>query len=632
MAVNMSKDAPAGSPSGKVKHPAGLRVLFLTEMWERFGFYLMLGILFLYMTDQLKGGLGFGDSSANDIYGTYLALVYLTPFVGGLLADRIFGYRKTIIAGGALMAMGYLTLAVPGEMAFYIALGLIIIGNGLFKPNISTLLGNLYNKPQYSAMKDKGYNIFYMGINIGAFICNFVAAWLRNEFGWGFAFAAAGIGMIIGLVIFITGSKHIREADIKKASTAADMPMSRIMLTIFVPAIAFAVLGAFIGGLLGIGNIFGSVSNDAFLFACIPVTYFYLSTYLKASSEDKKPIGSLLYIYAVVIIFWAIFHQNGNVLTGWAQSNTWRTMPENLIGVGHTLGMVEEVDAVPSCVESSKVKEGETIRDVTTLFILKDVAPAKADSMMAVLAADSTLQVKIDRIDSKPGAAKATSTLAVNVPSRLEGKHLADQFLSKGYFKALTYNDYLNTLPKDQWPADGEHASLISTELFQSINPFFVVLLTPLVLGFFGFMTSRGKGFSTPTKIALGLFVTGLSTLVMIMAVNASDNGANKVSMLWLIGTYAVITAGELCLSPMGLSLVSKLSPQRLTAVMMGGWFLSTSIGNKLAGVLGHLGSDSDNKSVVFFINFGGAMLSAFLLFLMVKRIRQVLKDKTGEI
>ncbi len=380
MAGNMNKGAAAGSPQetpiGTIKHPKGLRVLFLTEMWERFGFYLMLGILFLYMTDQLKGGLGFGDSSANDIYGTYLALVYLTPFIGGLLADRIFGYRKTIIAGGALMAAGYLTLAIPGEGAFYLALGLIIIGNGLFKPNISTLLGNLYNKPEYRAMKDKGYNIFYMGINIGAFICNFVAAWLRNEYGWGFAFAAAGVGMILGLGIFMFGSKHIREADVKKATTAADMPMSRIMLTIFVPAIAFAVFGAFIGQLLGIGSIFGSTSNDAFLFACLPVTYFYLSTYLKASSEDKKPIGSLLYIYAVVIIFWAIFHQNGNVLTGWAQSNTWRPMPENLIGVGHTLGMVEEVDAVPTCVESSKVLEGGKIVDKNTLFILKD-APAK---------------------------------------------------------------------------------------------------------------------------------------------------------------------------------------------------------------------------------------------------------------
>ncbi len=148
------------TPAANSKHPKGLYLLFFTEMWERFGFYLMLGILYLYMTDNLKGGLGFGEGEANDWYGTYIALVYLTPFIGGLLADRIFGYRKTIVAGGALMAAGYLTLAIPGTTAFFVAITLIICGNGLFKPNISTLLGNLYNKPEYARLKDGGYNIF----------------------------------------------------------------------------------------------------------------------------------------------------------------------------------------------------------------------------------------------------------------------------------------------------------------------------------------------------------------------------------------------------------------------------------------------------------------------------------------
>src|SRR6187402_475389 len=143
------------------KHPKALPYLFLSEMWERFGFYLMLGIFFLYMTDTQKGGMAMDRKEASDIFGTYIALVYLTPFIGGLLADRIFGYRKTIIAGGALMAAGYLTLAIPGTTSFFTALLLIIVGNGLFKPNISTLLGNLYNKPEYVKLKDSGYNIFY---------------------------------------------------------------------------------------------------------------------------------------------------------------------------------------------------------------------------------------------------------------------------------------------------------------------------------------------------------------------------------------------------------------------------------------------------------------------------------------
>lgn len=181
-------------------HPKGLPVLFFTEMWERFGFYLMLGIFFLYMIDTQTGGLSLTRAEAADIYGTYIALVYLTPFLGGLLADRILGYRRAIFIGGTLMGLGYIGLAIPGPEAFWASLLLIIFGNGFFKPNISTLVGNLYSQPAYKELKDSGYNIFYMGINIGAFICNFVAAYLRNHYGWGYAFAAAGIGMFIGLI------------------------------------------------------------------------------------------------------------------------------------------------------------------------------------------------------------------------------------------------------------------------------------------------------------------------------------------------------------------------------------------------------------------------------------------------
>lgn len=543
------------APSKRSRHPAGLYVLFFTEMWERFGFYLMLGILFLYMTDTQKGGLELSESTANDIYGTYLALVYLTPFVGGLLADRILGYGRTIIAGGALMAAGYFCLAVPGVNAFLVALGLIIIGNGLFKPNISTLLGNLYNREEYVRMKDKGYNIFYMGINIGAFVCNFVAAYLRNNYGWGAAFASAGVGMLLGLVIFISFRSRVASADQLKPTQAEDMSLTKISAIIFVPALIFAVIGFFAGSVLSAitggdaadghsATIFGSRSNDAFLFACIPVVLFYLSTFLRASAEDRKPIGSLLYIFTVVIIFWAIFHQNGNVLTSWAELNTHREMPAGLESAATAVGLEQVVTA-------------------------------------------------------EPGA---------------DGK----------------VNPYLENLPKEQWPGPGERLLLISTELFQSLNPFFVVIFTPVVVGFFSWLASRGGEPSTPAKIALGLFITGLSTLVMIAAVYSSNNGQYKVSPMWLVTTYAVITIGELCLSPMGLSLVSKLSPPRLTALMMGGWFLSTSIGNKLAGVLGHLGADSPNKATVFWINFAGASISALLLFVMVGRIREVMKAKTG--
>ncbi|MCB0574083.1 MAG: oligopeptide:H+ symporter, partial [Saprospiraceae bacterium] len=191
------------------KHPSGLPFLFFTEMWERFGYYLMIGIFLLYVTDSQHGGLAMTRTQGSDIYGTFIALVYVTPFIGGLLADKVLGYRRAIILGGVLMGIGYLMLAIPNNLvSFYAALGVIIVGNGFFKPNISVLLGNLYNEDKYKTLKDTGYNIFYMGINIGAFICNFFAAWLRHNIGWGAAFAAAGVGMFIGVVAFLIGMKH----------------------------------------------------------------------------------------------------------------------------------------------------------------------------------------------------------------------------------------------------------------------------------------------------------------------------------------------------------------------------------------------------------------------------------------
>ena len=180
------------------RHPAGLPFLFLSEMWERFGYYLMIGIFQLYLTDTVEnGGLGMDRRDAADIYGTFIAFVFLTPFLGGLLADRVLGYTRSIFIGGTLMGLGYLGLALPGMTSFYVSLGLIIVGNGFFKPNISTLLGNLYNEDRYKELKDSGYNIFYMGINVGASVCNLFAAFMRNKYGWGEAFMTAGVGMFI---------------------------------------------------------------------------------------------------------------------------------------------------------------------------------------------------------------------------------------------------------------------------------------------------------------------------------------------------------------------------------------------------------------------------------------------------
>lgn len=542
----------------KLKHPSGLPFLFFAEMWERFGYYLMLGIFTMYLEDlPEKGGFGMDTKQSADIYGTFIALVFLTPFIGGLLADRKIGYSRSITLGGILMGIGYCLLAIKGLTVFYIALTLIILGNGFFKPNISTLLGNLYNEDKYKSLKDAGFSIFYMGINVGAFICNFFAATLRNSYGWGAAFLCAGLGMFLGVIIFWIGMKHYKHADVVKPVKPGDQSLQLILGTTILPAIIAGCIGWLIPG-----NVFGSDSTDAFIVGALPVVVFYFTTWKRASIDEKKPIGAMLAIFAVVIIFWAVFKQNGTALTTWANKYTDREMPA----------------AIGPSLTALKFAKSEK-------FIAKDSVPLT------------------DRHFRKQKDA--------------EGKTI----LTKAY------PDYFKNYNPQNLPANGESVQTINPEIFQSVNPGWVVLLTFPIVWVFAWLKRHKREPTTASKIAIGLGISALSTLVMVAAVYTGSNGAIKVSPLWIIGAYGVITIGELCLSPMGLSLVSKLSPPRLTALMMGGWFLATSIGNKLSGILASLWDSYDNKANFFLINFALLTGATLLMVFMLKRLNTILKN-----
>lgn len=541
------------------KHPAGLPFLFLTEMWERFGYYLMIGIFLLYLTDAEKGGLAMDRAPATDIFGTFIALVYLTPFIGGLLADRVLGFRRSIIIGGVLMGIGYMLLAIPNNMTtFYLALGIMILGNGFFKPNISTLLGNLYNEDKYREHKDEGYSIFYMGINIGALICNFVAAYLRNTYGWGYAFLAAGVGMFIGVAVFITGMRRYAHADVIKASTPGEAGVGAMLSSVLLPALAVGVAAWQIPG-----NVFGSDSTDAFLFGSLPVIGFYGWIWWKASAQDKPRISVLLAIYAVVIVFWAIFKQNGTALTTWAEYYTDRTYPAWMEAPARFMGMTQKVEVRP-----------DTFTAYDTQF----------------------------RTSRNPETKKLVET--VSLPP------------------------YFQNIPEAERPPPGTTVRLVSTEIFQSVNPFFVVVLTPLLILFFAWLRRRGREPTTPGKIGWGLVITALSTLVTIAAVAACHNGAEKASVGWIFATYGVITVGELCLSPMGLSMVSKMAPRHLAGLMMGGWQLATSLGNKLSGVLASMWDRYDDKTDFFWVNFILLSAAAIVLFAMLRWLNRVFREQ----
>ena len=535
------------------KHPKALPYLFFSEMWERFGYYLMIGIFTLYLKDAVDG-FGMTEAEASDLYGTFIAFVFLTPFIGGLLADRVLGYRRSITIGGILMGLGYCLMSIHDLSVLYVAMVLVILGNGFFKPNISTLLGNLYNDAEYKALKDEGYNIFYMGINIGAFVCNFFGAALYNMIGWGAAFIAAGIGMFIGIIIFWMGTKHFKHVDVIKPVSEKDMPLMQILGVILLPAIGFGLIGFFLPEPL-----VGSRSTDAFLFGCIPVIFFYGRLLVKSPEEEKKPIAAMLAIFAVVIAFWAVFKQNGSTLNTWADRYTDREIPTAMQPTMKALRLV-------------------------------DTIPYKKDSVVVM---DEQFRVKDKKL------------------------------------KEINYPYYYKNMKEEDKPADGGAVYAFNTNLFQSVNPFWVVALTPLVVAFFAFLKRRGKEPSTPAKIAFGLVISALSCLVMVGAVYASENGGIKSSAWWFISSYAVITIGELFLSPMGLSLVSKLSPPRLTALMMGGWFLATSIGNKLSGVLSSLWDGYVNKANFFYVNFVLLGAAALLMFAMLKWLNKIFKEHT---
>jgi len=554
----------AGTSNEKPKgHPRGLWVLFGTELWERFGYYLMVGIFFLYLIDpKSHGGKGFDTKMAADLVGSYIALVYLTPFIGGLIADRYLGYRKAIIVGGALLALGYYTLALPGDTAMYCALLFIIVGNGFFKPNISTLLGNIYNREDLKPKKDVAYSIFYMGINLGAFACNFVAAYLRNNYGWGYAFAAAGVGMTIALVWFIIGMRHVKDGDIKKKMEKEDMPMSKILGSVFLPAAIAAVIGWFMKNIIG-HPIFGTPSNDAFMFACIPIIIFYIGLYVRATKEDKRGLGALFAFFIVSIVFWVIYNQNSTGLTIWADQYTSRKMPEAMVPYTKPFGMIQIASTEP--------------QDVT-----------KVDEYFRAIPDANGHTIQEKGIDP-----------------------------------------YFQNLPKEQWPASGKE-QLISTEIFQSINPFFIVLFTPLVVGLFTWLAKRKREPNTPVKIGLGMWIAGLSSLLMIFAVMSVNIYHSKTEMYWIISTYALFTVGELLISPVGLSMVSKLAPARLTALMMGAWFLVNAIAGKVAGLMATFWDTFIDKKYYFMILVIAAAIAGSIMFAMSKWLAKIVREKTG--
>ena len=636
----------AQAPKG---HPAGLKALFFTEMWERLGFYLMLGILLLYITDTERGGLGFTTRQAAEIYGTYMAFVYFTPFLGGMIADRFLGFRRAVFIGGLLMAAGYFSLGIRSLPTFYAGLTLLCLGNGFFKPNISAMVGNLYAADD--PRRDAGFNIFYMGINIGATLSALLSAPLRNLWSFNMAFAAAGVGLLVGTLILVANWKRLAKADVQTERSDEDISFKQVILTILVPAGLFGVAAYFVGNAIPfVARTIGPVTF-AFIVGMIPVMVYFGLIIKRANDEERPGLAALIPVYVAGGAFFMILHLSGGLMTVFAEHNTdrraeWipaatefyaqKAMPSYYLNAGPDVQRPDErmlvtVSDAGEAMFGARILSDEVRRELEArpeLTVHATAGYAVPDDEMflvcGVYAADD-----VDVATETDAHGVATTTVKVNesaarldevlVTRAIDGVDIPVLLVSEGTRFAV----YDNRDPAVETLAPGSYVRLVNAEMLTGlVNPVFVVVMTPVVVFFFGWMAARGKPVSTARKIFLGMIITTVALLIMAVGAFMGQDGAAKTAMIWMVVYYLVITFGELCLSPMGLSLVTKLSPKRLVGLMMGGWFLATAVGNKLSGFLSGLAPTTQ----MFVVLALAILVVAGFIFAMLPRLNTAIK------
>src|SRR5690349_15666857 len=461
--ANSIQSQPISARTELFGHPRGLTFLFTTEMWERFSYYGMRSLLVLYMTKFLllsdHSGSVIGLSGlhralesvfgpldvqplSSQIWGLYTGLVYFTPLFGGLLADRVLGQRRTVVIGAVLMAIGHFMMA--SEQLFLFALLALILGSGCFKPNISTQVGGLYAPGD--PRRDRAYSIFYVGINLGAFLAPLVCGTLGEELGWHYGFTAAGVGMTIALAIYLYAMPALPPDELHRAKAAGieKKPLDR---------------------------------------------------------NERHGILALIALFVPTTLFWATYEQQGNTIVLWADDHTDRTI--NLI----------------------------------------------------------------------------------------------------------------------LWHGE------IPITWFQAFNPFLIFVFTPFIIALWAWQAKRGREPSTVTKMSIGCFGVTLANLIMVAA--AWQAAGDEASWLWLLGYFVVITIGELYLSPIGLSLVSKVAPARMVSMLMGLWLATSFAGNLIAGWLGSFWSSMD-KTTFFLMIAGIALIASAVILAFNRPLRNVISDQAA--
>lgn len=452
---NTSSSPALGGQTSWFGQPRGLMTLFFTEMWERFSYYGMRAILILYLAKETIGnnpGLGYDDATAGAIYGMYTALVYVLTLIGGWVADNLWGQRKAVFVGGCVIAAGHFSMAFPSQVSFFGGLLLIIIGTGLLKGNVSTMVGDLY--PEGGAQRDKGFSIYYMGINIGALLGP-LACGYGEIYNWHLGFSLAGIGMVLGLIQYKMTEKHLGDIGIEVSNSSNTTSASKFYLIAFVVTLLIAAVSYYFLGMQGVAAAEFAKALGYIVLLVVAAFFAYLLLSKGHTSDEKKKLTVIFWLFLLVAVFWSGFEQAGSSL--------------NLFAT-----------------------------DIT------------------------------DRV--------------------IGGWEMPAAFL-------------------------------------QSVNALFIIIFAPIFGSLWVWLATRKKNPSTPIKFALALLLLAAGFFVISWgSANASET--NKAGMHWLIVMYFFHTAGELCISPVGLSSVTKLAPKSRMGQMMGIWFVGAALGNLIAGLV----------------------------------------------
>ncbi|HEU4665582.1 MAG TPA: peptide MFS transporter [Dokdonella sp.] len=493
-----SPGAPDALPSfpQRLGHPAPLWMLFMTEYWERFAFYGMRWALTLYIVAQFYGGSGTGEAPANDVYGAYLALIYAASLFGGYVADQLIGYQRSILIGALIMASGLFVIMIPNQEIFLFGLALVIVGNGLFKPNISTMVGHLYS--QEDRRRDAGFTIFYMGINLGGFLSPLVTGWLASvltdtplQQNYKVVFLASGIGMLFSFLWFWFGRRQLQGI----GRPPVEVPQGR-----------------------GIGIVLGCAAVG------VPLVYFLLSK-----------LGAT----ALIVILGVLF-----------------------VGL-----------AVMLLVEG--IREGKVARD-------------KVVAMLIIFVFNALFWMFFEQ------AGSSFNFLAQNIVDRMFG----------GWEFPVAW--------------------------FQSVNSLAIIGLAPIIAAIWIWMGRRNIEPSIPRKFGLGLVGNGLAFLLLMYALTYLVDAHEKIPFWTLFMVYVIQSVGELCLSPVGLSMVTKLAPPRYVGFAMGGWFLSIANGNNMSGVFaawvsGETGMTTGSALSGYTLGFWALAGAGVLLFLIAPLIQKLM-------